>query len=227
MIGGGLHVYITLVALLLSRAYVHALAVPADLETREAGSKYCTTSGSASICFAEFSSSPSNPTFRLAVPDKSAAPFDTLLQIIAPVSLGWAGFAWGGGMIGDPLTLGWPNGNKVTVSSRWATDRTVPAAYRGATYTTLSSSKNATHWSLEVVCSGCSSWSGGKLSTTDINTFAWAVSKNAVSQPASNASSFSIHTNVGMFTVDPGVAKVSQSSFDQYVAAQKAAPKLA
>ncbi len=31
------------------------------------------------------------PVFRLAVPDASAAPFDTILQIISPISYGWAG----------------------------------------------------------------------------------------------------------------------------------------
>lgn len=85
-------------------------------------SKYCNTQSN--ICYLQYATtSTSTPIFRIAIPDVTATPFDTLLQIIAPVSLGWAGFSWGGGMTNNPLTVAWPNGNtgKVTVSSRWST----------------------------------------------------------------------------------------------------------
>ena len=89
------------------------------LSQRQTTSKYCPPSSS--ICFLEVITRPSNPVFRLAIPDATTAPFDALLQITAPVALGWAGFSWGGGMTGNPLTVAWPNGNNATVSSRWAT----------------------------------------------------------------------------------------------------------
>ncbi|KAK0735244.1 hypothetical protein B0T26DRAFT_634955, partial [Lasiosphaeria miniovina] len=178
-------------------------------------SKYCASSG---VCYLQIVTSGSNPTFRIAIPDGAAAPFDTLLQIIAPVSLGWAGFSWGGGMTLNPLTVAWPNGNKVTVSSRWSNGRTLPGLYSSATYKTLSSSKNATHWAVEVACTGCSRWSGGSLTTSgSINTFAWAMSRTAVAQPASTGSSFSIHNNVGMFSDDLSAAKTPSSVFSQYI----------
>ena len=44
-----------------------------------------------------------------------------VLQVVAPNALGWVGLAWGGSMIRNPLTVSYPNGQKPTVSSRWAT----------------------------------------------------------------------------------------------------------
>ena len=90
-----------------------------ELETRQDASKYC--DATSKMCYQEITIRASLPVFRLAIPDTSAAPFDTILQIISPVSFGWAGFAWGGGMTLNPLIVAWPNGNKVVVSSRWAT----------------------------------------------------------------------------------------------------------
>ena len=45
---------------------------------------------------------------------------DVLFSVVAPINVGWAGFAWGGSMTNNPLTLGWANGAKTLVSSRWA-----------------------------------------------------------------------------------------------------------
>ncbi len=87
---------------------------------RQATPKYCSPE-KPGMCFAEVETRPGNPTYRIAIPD-TAVPFDTLLQIISPASLGWAGFAWGGGMTLNPLVVAWPNGDKGFVaSSRWAT----------------------------------------------------------------------------------------------------------
>ncbi|KAH8893466.1 CBD9-like protein [Thozetella sp. PMI_491] len=190
-----------------------------ELETRQDSSKYC--DATSKLCYLQVVTRSSAPTYRIAIPDGSSGSFDTILQIISPTSLGWAGFAWGGGMTLNPLVVAWPNGNKVTVTSRWATGRTMPTSYRSATYTVLSSSVNSTHWSVEVVCSGCSKWSGGSLRPSDINTFAWAVSRNKPSQPSSPDSSFPEHTNVGMFTEDLSLAKSPQSVFQQYVQTKK------
>ncbi len=98
----------------------HAVGVTAvAVEKRQdVTHKFCP--GGTNICFSE--TQINDITFRIAIPDVSAAPFDILLQIVAPISsTGWAGVAWGGKMANNPLTVGWPNGNGVTVSSRWAT----------------------------------------------------------------------------------------------------------
>jgi len=104
-----------LLSLLLTGVQSHTL----DLGRRQTTSKFCSSDGG--VCYVDIATRPGNPTYRIAIADSSAAPFDTLLQIISPASLGWAGFAWGGGMTLNPLTVAWPNGDKVVVSSRWAT----------------------------------------------------------------------------------------------------------
>jgi hypothetical protein len=111
--------FITFLLLLLSSQGHTSPATNPSPNKRQTTSKYC--SPTSSICYLEYSTSASNPTYRIAIPDATTAPFDTLLQITAPVALGWAGFAWGGGMTGNPLTVTWPNGNNATVSSRWST----------------------------------------------------------------------------------------------------------
>ncbi|GAB1309850.1 Cellobiose dehydrogenase [Madurella fahalii] len=204
---------ITIFVLLLGVCTPGNAAPSATIDKRQ--TRHCDSTSN--ICYISYSRSASNPTFRIAVPDAGSAPFDTLLQIIAPVSIGWAGFAWGGGMTTNPLTVAWPNGNNVTVSSRWSTGRTLPSLYPSATYRTLSASRNSTHWSVETVCSGCSRWNGGSLSMTSVNTFAWAMSRTAVAQPANSASSFEYHNNVGMFSTSLNDAKVPRAVFDQYV----------
>jgi hypothetical protein len=64
-----------------------------------------------------------NIVYRVATPANVPAgqPYDIVLQIVAPNSLGWVGLAWGGSMVRNPLTVTYPNGQKTTVSSRWAT----------------------------------------------------------------------------------------------------------
>lgn len=61
--------------------------------------------------------------FRVAVPSGVGTnePYDAVLQVVAPTAVGWAGVAWGGSMTYNPLTVVWPSGQTVTLSSRWAT----------------------------------------------------------------------------------------------------------
>ena len=66
----------------------------------------------------------SNIIYRIAQPANipSNTPYDIVLQVVAPTSLGWVGLAWGSSMVKNPLTVAYPNGGKgATVSSRWAT----------------------------------------------------------------------------------------------------------
>ncbi|USP82704.1 iron reductase domain protein [Curvularia clavata] len=70
----------------------------------------------------------SNIIYRIAQPANIPAgqPYDVVLQVVAPNSLGWVGLAWGGSMVRNPLTVSYPNGQRPTVSSRWATYHLVP-----------------------------------------------------------------------------------------------------
>jgi len=97
------------------------LVAAAVVEKRQAATtKYCP--GSTSVCFSEFQTPTSNIVYRIAIPDVSSAPFDILLQVVAPVpTTGWAGLAWGGSMTKNPLTVGWASGSSGVISSRWAT----------------------------------------------------------------------------------------------------------
>jgi hypothetical protein len=96
-----------------------AAAPTPDAQGGAATTKYC--DAASTICYSEFTST-NNIAFRIAIPDTAtAAPFDVLLQIVAPKATGWAGIAWGGQMAYNPLTVAWPNGNSVVVSSRRAT----------------------------------------------------------------------------------------------------------
>lgn len=80
--------------------------------------KYC--DAATTICYSEWLS-PEGIAFRIAIPDTATAGnFDVLLQIAAPKTVGWAGVAWGGVMVNNPLTVGWANGDTAVVSSRSA-----------------------------------------------------------------------------------------------------------
>ncbi|KAH6855352.1 hypothetical protein B0I37DRAFT_423604 [Chaetomium sp. MPI-CAGE-AT-0009] len=93
---------------------------PGSAKRQATTAKYCP--GGTQICFSEFREPTSNIYYRIAIPEVSAAPFDVLLQIVAPLDkAGWAGVAWGGTMNGNPLTVGWPSGDSAIVSSRWST----------------------------------------------------------------------------------------------------------
>jgi hypothetical protein len=61
--------------------------------------------------------------FRIAVPSPVLAnsTYDAVIQVVAPVDVGWAGLAWGGNMLSNPLSVSWANGNNVVLSSRYAT----------------------------------------------------------------------------------------------------------
>jgi len=73
-----------------------------------------------SVCYAQFSAGTSGTTYRIAIPEVAKAPFDTLVQIVAPTAVGWAALAWGGSMSANPLTVAWMAGDQGVVSSRWA-----------------------------------------------------------------------------------------------------------
>ncbi|KAL2195530.1 hypothetical protein P885DRAFT_78973 [Corynascus similis CBS 632.67] len=208
--------FVSLVSLLLLSSQ-EGHASPAEVSKRQSTSQYCNPE--TQICYLEYSWGPTAPVLRVAIPDSAStgSNFETLLQIVSPSTYGWVGFSWGGGMTLNPLAVVWPNGNGATVSSRWATGRTLPQAYSSATYRTIAAENNGTHWTVETVCSGCSQWNGGRLSTTGVNTFAWAVSESPVSQPSNPSSSFEIHDNIGMFSASLEQGKVPQATFDQYV----------
>ncbi|KAK4163730.1 hypothetical protein QBC43DRAFT_344965 [Cladorrhinum sp. PSN259] len=200
-----------------------ALAAPTEdaLDKRQAygvTSKYCSTA-SGGLCYLQYFVSPTSPTYRIALPSDATAnsAYDVVLQVIAPNALTWAGFAWGGSMIQNPLTVVWPNGNQATVSSRWANSRTQPTVYSGATLKTLNTSRNGTHWTVEVACTGCSKWNNKGLNLNGPSTFSWAFSTSPVQQPSNSGSNFAVHTSSGVFSQPLDYGKNTRTVFTNYV----------
>jgi len=105
-------------ALALVESVVEAAVLDARQDTKTG--KYC-DSTQRNVCYSESTATTSGTVFRVAIPEVAKAPFDTLVQVVAPVNVGWAGIAWGGSMSQNPLTVVWMNGNQGVVSSRWAT----------------------------------------------------------------------------------------------------------
>jgi hypothetical protein len=85
----------------------------------------------------------------------------------------------------------------------------LPQAYAGVEYVQNAGSKaNATHWTLDAVCKGCSKWAAGSLNpAATAAPLAWAFSAKAPATPASNTSTFGYHDNKGRFTLSLASAK--------------------
>lgn len=69
------------------------------------------------LCFQERTSQ-SGVTYRIAIPTGAAEGFQAILQIVAPLEVGWAGLAWSSSMTNGPLTVGWANGDDTVVTGR-------------------------------------------------------------------------------------------------------------
>ncbi|KAK7964516.1 hypothetical protein PG988_011490 [Apiospora saccharicola] len=176
-------------------------------------------------------------TFRVALPElmSPGQPYDILLQVEAPKSMGWVGWSWAGQMTYSPLTILWANGEQVVHSSRMALLSSVkviianshqrlptPTPYADATYQVLKGTgiKGDT-MKFTAVCKGCSSWMDftGEPFTVDASQearFAYAFSANPVAAPSDNTSSFTIHDGVGHWYHDLPAAK--NARFDVWVA---------
>jgi hypothetical protein len=73
------------------------------------------------ISYSSYTSSETGITFGVALPMNVSDPYDAIISITAPIAnVTWAGFAWAGTMVWNPLTVAWPNGKTTVVSSRFA-----------------------------------------------------------------------------------------------------------
>ncbi|KAK5662691.1 hypothetical protein OQA88_8607 [Cercophora sp. LCS_1] len=72
---------------------------------------------------------------------------------------GWCGLSLGGGMVNNLLLVAYPYNNQVLTSFKWATTYGPPVPYTGnAKLTQVSSTVNATHYSVIFRCQNCLSW---------------------------------------------------------------------
>ncbi|KAH8819380.1 cellobiose dehydrogenase-like protein [Xylogone sp. PMI_703] len=190
-------------------------------------SRYCDPL--TSICYSSYTT-PGGISYRTALPfvSKAQGPFDIIIQIVAPISNGWAALAWGGEMLSNPIIMGWANDAQSVPSSRMAFNYNVPQAYDGATYTLMrGSGANSTHWTLTVLCEGCSQWLSTSGNTTSLDpggtaTLAWAQSNSTVVDPTSNTTIFNAHNSVGTWTHNLALGR--DSDFDTWVAKNVLAP---
>jgi len=187
---------------------------------QSASSKYCDSK--TSICYASYTLN-EGISYRVALPTNSATS-DAIIEFVVPIQYKWVGMAWGGRMIGNPLTVAYPNGSGVTVSSRLAQAYAMPAAYTGATYTLLKgTSQNSTYWTLNARCLGCTRWSFSgnsfNVDNSSSTSFAFAYSTSAVANPKSNTSSFAQHDQYGYFTQDLTLGKTSQTTYNGWITA--------
>ncbi|KAK4095691.1 iron reductase domain protein [Parathielavia hyrcaniae] len=146
-------------------------------------------------------------TFRVAIPDlvPETKIFDTVLQIVSPNDVGWAGWAWGGHMTYNPLAVAWANGtNNVALSSRIAYGYFSPPEYPDATYTVLKTGThiNVTHWQ----------WGDDDVGYTKLDPqahtpLAFAFSDTPVDAPGDETITFGIHAGLGHPIYDLAAAK--------------------
>ncbi|KAF2692002.1 iron reductase domain protein [Lentithecium fluviatile CBS 122367] len=166
----------------------------------------------------------SNIVYRMAVPSNPpSGAYDIVIQVVTPNQVGWNGLAWGGNMVRNPLTVAYPNGNKVTLSSRWATGHTTPSMYTGATYTLLTNGNkvNGSHWQFTAKCSGCTTWTGASgaqrinpAATSQRLAFAWSPTKPG--SPGSNTSTIAVHDTPNYWYHD--FTKGVNPNFDELLA---------
>ncbi|KAF1960466.1 cellobiose dehydrogenase-like protein [Byssothecium circinans] len=201
---------------------VGALALVKSVLGEVKSQRYC--NAATSICYASLMAG--NVFYGIALPDVKVAPFETIIQIISPITNGWAGFSWGGTMPYNPLTIGWQNkeANTTIYSSRMALGLSLPQPYDAAEYTYLKGTGfNQTHWTLNVRCRGCSQWQDTEGKTVGLDpqkaatTFAHALALRAPAQPANNRSTFNVHTSFARWDVDLSHGK--NVDFDKLVAA--------
>ncbi|KAB5581291.1 hypothetical protein GE09DRAFT_1199191 [Coniochaeta sp. 2T2.1] len=133
-------------------------------------------------------------TIGIAVPSTAQQnqQYDPVIQMSAPTDIGWVGFAWGGSMSYNPLTVSWANSGQAVVSSRYST------------LLKTGTRSNNSQWQVTAKCSGCTSFSGSSgsqryLNPKGGNRFAFVYSKQRPSNPSSASSSFSVHENVFVY----------------------------
>ncbi|KAF2709398.1 iron reductase domain protein [Pleomassaria siparia CBS 279.74] len=199
------------------------LIVLAGTTLGQTAKRYCDSASS--ICYTGWTGG-NGVTIGVALPNVTAAPFDTVLQIVSPIANGWVAFSWGGTMPYVPLTVGWVNtaANTTIYSSRIAFGLSLPQPYDDAEYTYLKGTGyNKTHWTLNVRCKGCSQWLDVDGKTASLNPagstlpFAHALSSKLPKEPANNKSTFNVHSSFGHWSLDLSLGQ--NANFNSLVAA--------
>ncbi|KAK3369187.1 cellobiose dehydrogenase-like protein [Lasiosphaeria ovina] len=125
-------------------------------------------------------------TFGVALPSDAlttdASEFIGYLQCASKdsVNTGWCGVSLGGPMTNSLLLTAWPKGDTIYTSFRYATGYAMPDLYTGnAKLTQISSTINATHFTLVFRCQNCLQWNqngqtGGVSTSAGFMVLGWA-----------------------------------------------------
>ncbi|KAH7926555.1 cytochrome domain of cellobiose dehydrogenase Hp3 Ph 7.5 [Leucogyrophana mollusca] len=152
------------------------------------------------ITFEGYTDPVHNVTYGLVFPPLSQKSTEFIGEIVATSDAKWIGLALSGSMLGDLLVVGWPNGNDIVSTTRFASTYGSPSPYAGPTVTNLASTTvNDTHWKWVFRCQNCTTWTNGSIPVSSEATLAWAYSNVAVAVPSDPNTSFKEHTDFGFF----------------------------
>ncbi|KAI3546703.1 fungal cellulose binding domain-containing protein [Colletotrichum abscissum] len=135
---------------------------------------------------------------------------------------GWCGISLGGSMTNKLLLMAWPSGSDILTSFRWATGYVMPDVYAGdAKLTQISSTINATHYTLIYRCQNCFNWNHngatGSVSTSAGSlVLGWAQAFTSPTNPTCPASVNLVqHDNQGIHgaALDANAANPSYSAW--------------
>ncbi|WYZ41414.1 hypothetical protein EsH8_V_000309 [Colletotrichum jinshuiense] len=135
---------------------------------------------------------------------------------------GWCGISLGGTMTNKLLLMAWPNGGEILTSFRWSSGYDMPTAYAGdAKITQISSTINATHYTLLYRCQNCFQWNhngatGSASTSAGFFVLGWAQAFTSPTNPSCPASLNLVqHDNQGIHGtgLDPSIANPSYSAW--------------
>lgn len=153
----------------------------------------------------------------IAFPPTSAGSTEFVGEIVAPINAKYVGWSLGGGMNNNLLLVAWPNGNSIVSSTRFTTGYTLPPVITGPTLTTITAGTtvNATHWKWLFRCQGCTTWTGGSMTTNGVQRFGWAYDETAPTTPSDPASRFGLHDDAG--TWDHNTAAAHYDNYNDFL----------
>ncbi|KAL0942703.1 fungal cellulose binding domain-containing protein [Colletotrichum truncatum] len=135
---------------------------------------------------------------------------------------GWCGVSLGGLMVNKLLVMAWPYNGEILTSFRWASGFDMPEVYAGdAKLTQISSTINATHYTLIYRCQNCFQWdhkgvTGGASTSAGGLVLGWAQSFTSPTNPSCPANiGLAQHDNqfIHGSSIDSNIANPSYSAW--------------
>jgi cellobiose dehydrogenase (acceptor) len=163
-----------------------------------AQTQYCSSSG---ICIA----------LTIGTSQTSSGSIDLFVTLQAPSSAQWFSVGFGSSMSGALMLVAWPDNDSVVASVRLGrqslsfldlirSGHSIPSPYSGSTLQILSGNVTSDLTSVQIQCSGCTTWSGGSLNTHSTSAdFIYASGASGPSDPSNPSSSFPKHDDYGYF----------------------------